>query len=49
MDDELKEIMIDINIIAIIKGTNVALLYMSKQNGGSIAHIASIVGFFPTQ
>lgn len=49
MDDELKEIMIYINTTAVIKGTKVVLLHMSKQNGGSIAHIVSIAGFFSTQ
>ncbi|KAI8637848.1 hypothetical protein BD408DRAFT_395011 [Parasitella parasitica] len=46
MDDELEERMIDINTTAVIKGTKVALLHMSKRGGGSIVHLASVAGFF---
>ncbi|XP_071451819.1 uncharacterized protein [Hetaerina americana] len=52
MNDEHWEAEIDINLKALVRGTNIALAHMSKANGGSggmIINMSSVLGLIPLQ
>ncbi|KAI8081040.1 hypothetical protein BDF21DRAFT_418286 [Thamnidium elegans] len=46
LDDATEERIININAIAMIKGTKVALLHMAKRGGGSIVLMSSMAGLY---
>ncbi|KAI9363185.1 hypothetical protein BD770DRAFT_380966 [Pilaira anomala] len=48
MEDELEEDIFNVNSIAVVKGSKVALLHMAKRGGGSIVCVASIAGLYST-
>ncbi|ORZ01140.1 hypothetical protein BCR43DRAFT_486444 [Syncephalastrum racemosum] len=48
LDDEMDELIVNVNLMGVIKGTKVAIRHMAKRGGGTIVNTASFYGFCTT-